>query len=187
MAGNTTLYRRLLGTFAKLHQGTTIRFQTLRQAGDQEQLYLEAHNLKGEAGNLGFSAIQSAANLLCQEIKSGAQTHRPELTADLARECEAVLTLLSHLPDTTETPSSAQEGLHFPLDQALPLINQLTIQLKSKNLNARHLAQELADLAQDTELAEEIADITRQVQQLRYEAALTSLAQLLEHHEWSRP
>jgi CheY-like chemotaxis protein len=185
MAGNMALYKRLLQAFADRHRNIAATLRSLQQAGQLEQLYQEAHNLKGEAGNLGFELVKSSADVLAQQVKSGAGQQLSDPTEALAAACETMLITLRGLnPATKDKDAPVQEKR--PLDSALlpPLLHQLALDLKSKNFGARRLANELEELTQATDLAEEISTIVVAVRQLRYDTALSALDQLLDRHHW---
>ena len=189
MGGNRELYRRLLLSFGKRHQGTADKLRELEQAGDPSPLYLEAHNLKGEAGNLGLDAIKAAADFLGRQIKSGEMGRLRKLTEILAKQCELALVTLSSLEDRAEKASPPESGQQdIPLDrtQLLPLLEQLMPQLQSRNLAARRTVGELDRLTRDTRSGEEFAAIVSAVQQLRYDEALAFLEQLLDQPPWKK-
>ena len=189
MGGNQELYRRLLLSFSKRHQGTADKLRELEQAGDPSALYLEAHNLKGEAGNLGLDAINSAADFLGRQIKSGEMGRLRKLTEVLAKQCELALITLDNLEGKAEeasTPKSGQEAIFLDRTQLLPLLDLLMSHLQSKNLAARRTVGELDKLTHGTNVGKEFAEIVSAVQQLRYDVALTSLEQLLDQPLWKK-
>lgn len=188
LAGNSRLYRNLLQSFAERRQDTPAKFRALSQSGDFEQLFLEAHNLKGESGNFGFDSINSAAGFLCQQIKSGQTTRVPEATEELARQCETILATLSRLADHDEGSEpvvACEEKRTLDLVQILPLFDQLASLLLSRNFGARRLSEEIDELTRGTELAGEWKEIMQAVQQLRYDSAQIALKELLDRHQWS--
>jgi HPt (histidine-containing phosphotransfer) domain-containing protein len=187
MGGNSALYRRLLQTFVERHRGSADKLRALNQSGGLDALYLTAHNLKGEAGNLGLDAIKSAAESLGQKIKSDEIENLDEFTEALAVQCESTGLLLSCLAEPLE--GNAEPALAVQqreLDQApvLPLLAKLAARLQAKNMTARQLAVELEELTRGTDSAADFVGIILAVQQLRYDAALTSLEQLSEHYPW---
>jgi PAS domain S-box-containing protein len=187
LGGNGKLYRSLLQSFAARRRDTAATLRALLRSGASDQLFLEAHNLKGEGGNLGLDSIKSAADLLCQQIKSGQTERLPEVTEALARQCETILVTLGNLAadtDSREATVTGGEGKPLDLGLALPLLDQLASQLQSRNFGARRLAQELDDLTRGTELAGEWKEIMQAVQQLRYDTAQVALEQLLDRHQW---
>jgi len=183
MGGNSTLYRRLLQTFVERHRGSAGRLRTLNQSGNLDALYLAAHNLKGEAGNLGLDAIRSAAESLGQKIKSDEIESLDEFTEALAGQCEStgrLLSLLVEQLDVAATPALAAQPQGVDQAQLLPLLAQLAVRLQAKNLAARQLAVELDELSRGTDSAADFSGIVLAVQQLRYDIAMTSLEQLSE-------
>jgi HPt (histidine-containing phosphotransfer) domain-containing protein len=63
-AGNDTLYRRLLAMFADSQHSFAARFSAARASGDILAATRAAHDLKSEAGTIGASAVQLAAEAL---------------------------------------------------------------------------------------------------------------------------
>jgi hypothetical protein len=59
--------------------------------------------------------------------------------------------------------------------------------LQSKNLAARRLSTELADITSGTELCAEFDEITQATLRLHYDDALLAIEQLLQRHEWKLP
>ncbi len=188
VGGNFELYRRLLLSFAVRHKDTAAKLRELDRSGDNNKLYLEAHNLKGEAGNLGLDSIRSAADFLVRQIKSGETDRLSKLTDALAKQCESVLVTLNNLVENSEGRASGalkKKLRPLDLDRLQPLLRQLHAHLQSKNLAARRLCGDLESLTQGTASEEEFAEILQALQQLRYEAALKCLEQVIEHHHWN--
>lgn len=187
MAGNTALYRRLLQAFADRHQNLAATLRSLQRAGHLDQLYREAHNLTGEAGNLGFELVKTSASILAQRIKSGSAQQLSEPTEVLAAACETMLVTLRNLTAGThdkDKSAPVQEKRQLDLTLLPPILHQLALDLKSKNFGARRLANELEELTRATEWTEEISAIVVAVRQLRYDTALSALEQLLDRHHW---
>jgi CheY-like chemotaxis protein len=187
IGGDQALYRRLLRSFVD-HRGVAAgKLRALEQAGDRELLYLEAHNLKGEAGNLGLDSIKAAANLLESTLKSGETAATGDLTEALAAQFESTLRVLHTLLDNSaeeSLPPLATAAQRLDPERLLPLLRQLVDRLQSRSLAARRLVGEVDALTRGSELAGEFSEIIQAVQQLHYEAALASLEQLLDRHQW---
>jgi two-component system sensor histidine kinase/response regulator len=187
LGGDGALYRRLLLSFADRHRGTADKLRTLEQSGETNRLYLEGHNLKGEAGNLGLDSIRAAAETLERKIKSGDLDNLAQCSEALARQFESMLATLNALAaDETQTPPPETSVDVRPLDteRLLTLLTELKEGLQSRNLAARKLSKELDELTRGTGLAEEFAGITVAVQRLQFEQALAALDGLLDHHHW---
>ena len=178
---NTALYRRLLTSFYERRRDIGAVLAKLEQAGDFDPLYLEAHNLKGEAGNLGFAAIRSTADALGCAIKAGDFARLPDLTRTLIRDCEAVLDLLRELPavaDSTATPGLPPTRGANVRGESQALLDRLEAQLESKNLDAGQLAREFEALSRGSARFEQASAIALAVRQLRYDTALALLKNL---------
>jgi two-component system sensor histidine kinase/response regulator len=193
LGGDCALYRRLLLSFADRHQGTADKLRTLQQSGEANPLYLEAHNLKGEAGNLGLDSIRAAAEALERKIKSGNLENLSLGSEALARQFESTLATLHTLhtlnalaEDDKQVPpaGTTAEVRLLDTERLLSLLAELKERLQSRNLAARKLSTELDELTRGTGVAEEFSRIVQAVQRLHYEEALASLDGLLEHHHW---
>jgi HPt (histidine-containing phosphotransfer) domain-containing protein len=185
MAGNLSLYRKLLRSYADIHRDTAIRLKALWQTGNQEQLYLEAHNLKGEAGNLGFQAIRACADTVCLRLKSGQENNLVAAVEALAQSCSDMLVTLDQLMDSaTVAPVPTAEVIPLNLDLILPMLQQFASQLQAKNLGARKLANDINDIAKGTSLATELGEACIAAQHLHYDVALTAVQQLAQREGW---
>ena len=188
MNGNLTLFQRLLKSFTERHRETPAKLSELQQAGLLDELYLQAHNLKGEAGNLGMEAVALAAEQLGRQIKTGKNQDLAGLTQSLVSACTRMLaTLLDQAQASSGSPTSTalEASRTLNVDSLQVLLKKLQAQLQSKNFAARQLANELAQLIHNTEWDSEMSDIVADVQQLRYDTALAALERLLDHHHWS--
>ena len=95
-------------------------------------------------------------------------------------------------PEASLLDNSAEESLpplaaaaqRLDPERLLPLLRQLVDRLQSRSLAARRLVGEVDELTRGSELAGEFSEIIQAVQQLHYEAALASLEQLLDRHQW---
>jgi two-component system sensor histidine kinase/response regulator len=187
VGGDCALYRRLLLSFVDRHRGTADKLRTRQQSDEANLLYLEAHNLKGEAGNLGLDSIRAAAEALERKIKSGNLENLSLGSEALAREFDSTLATLNALAedDKQKPPAgTAAEVRLLDIERLLSLLAELKERLQSRNLAARKLSAELDELTRGTGVAKEFAVIVQAVQRLQYEEALAALDGLLAHHHW---
>ena len=189
MGGNMALYRRLLQSFATRHAGVAEKLHSLDLQGDSSAIYLEAHNLKGEAGNLGLESIYSAADVLGQQIKFGEGDDLHKLTGALARQCEMVLVLLEQFAcDDTDrmgaTHRVADEIKPLHVENVALLLETLRGLLQSRNLGARRAVSELEQLFHGNAGADAIGVLATEIRQLHYEDALSVLDRLIENPVW---
>ncbi len=186
--GNQPLYRKLLAAFAQRHQGSSALLQNLWQSGEREALYMEAHNLKGEANNLGCTALALAAEALCQAARSQDPGLLPETLGALDQELSTMLNLLGRLepePPATPVEQSAAGPAALDLTRLLPLLDTLEAQLQARSFAARRLVQDIQLLLQGSPGARTFAIVADATQQLRFDQALAALQELREEQRWN--
>ena len=74
VAGNRRLYRDLLGQFAAKQGDAAAQISAALESGDRQLAERIAHTVKGVAGNLGITGVQSAAQKLEKAIREGHDT-----------------------------------------------------------------------------------------------------------------
>ncbi len=74
VAGNRRLYRDLLGQFAAKQGDAADQISTALETGDVKLAERVAHTVKGVAGNLGITEIQSVAQKLEKALRDGEET-----------------------------------------------------------------------------------------------------------------
>ena len=181
IGGNVRLYRILLHSFATRHQETAPRLQAPATGNDLDQLYLEAHNLKGEAGNIGCHTLRLCAHRVCEHIRNGEHPQLAALTADLLREYDRVFVLISDFEKIQAAKAPVNEQGEHAIDSAAlrSLLEQLDQALQAKSLNARQLIADIEEITRTTEWSEVLASTIQDVRQLHYGPARASLEQVL--------
>lgn len=186
--GNLALYKRLLQSFSERHVGTAAKLRTLHLAGDIDAICLEAHNLKGEAGNLGIDAVRAAADHLGIRVKAGdAAAALDRLVEDLARQVQNVVEMLASGVSGNESPLQDDLGesvIPFSIEQAEVQLEILRDLLKSRNLAARRVASELETSFRGNPGLHEIREIAGAIRDLHYETALSLLDELFSMPPW---
>jgi signal transduction histidine kinase/CheY-like chemotaxis protein len=71
LAGNRRLYRDLLGQFVAKESGAAAQISAALESGDPKLAERIAHTVKGTAGNLGITEVQSEAQKLEKAIREG--------------------------------------------------------------------------------------------------------------------
>lgn len=93
VAGNRRLYRDLLRQFADKQCDAAAQISAALKGGDQKLAERVAHMVKGVAGNIGISEVQSAAQKLEKAIREGHVSIRvllDEFAASLATQVHAI-------------------------------------------------------------------------------------------------
>lgn len=185
IGGDALTYRRVLLSFAEKHSDTAARLRMLYLTGEMNKLYLDVHNLKGVAANLGLESIRASADVLERAIKSDdklASNHSIETLASECERCLAVLrqfvsrTTVSQPPETDEMESIVPPAT---LDTLKSQLVALAEELKDRSISARRLALEIGSSIQGTSLSMEWAEVSQAIAQLRYDEASKALERLL--------
>jgi HPt (histidine-containing phosphotransfer) domain-containing protein len=74
LAGNRQLYRKLLSQFAAKQLDSAAQISVALESGDRSLAERIAHTVKGVAGNLGISDVQSAAERLEKVLHEGSDS-----------------------------------------------------------------------------------------------------------------
>jgi two-component system, sensor histidine kinase and response regulator len=123
VAGNKTLYLKLLRQFATQHGSAAHRVTQELAAGDRATAEGTAHHIKGIAANLGARPVQDAADGLEKALRSGAdaaqvETHRQRFVTVLTAFVGELATALGEAPAvpvvaaaTTVDPKEAREAV----------------------------------------------------------------------------
>ena len=130
VAGNRRLYRDLLGQFAVKQGDAAAQISAALESGDSKLAERIAHTVKGVAGNLAITEVQSAAQRVEKAIREGqdpvtlpleafatvlrAQVDAIEQSLQLAAPAQLEEVVLS--PFDREAASAAIARLHFLLD-----------------------------------------------------------------------
>lgn len=184
---NTALYRQLLSAFSIRHRGTAaaIRDQIGRRA--YAELLPVAHEIKGEAGNLGLRAVHAAAHEVLLQLSNKQFAAAQEPAERLAAQCEAALAdilALESAPASGVAADSTGPIAAIPEAELLPLLATLRAQLASKNFGAMQTVRRIADLLAHTRVASECGQIVGLTESLNYGAAQAALGQLMADNGW---
>jgi len=116
------LRTKLINNFMENNKGILAKITAAINTGDVKLAHRLAHTLRGNAGQLGKSALQRAAEDIEQKLSGGKNVTTPELLAVLEKELNTVLAEFSPLMSESEIPASTAAS-----DFTIP--NQLTEKL----------------------------------------------------------
>ncbi|RJG02513.1 response regulator [Noviherbaspirillum sedimenti] len=185
--GNTALYQQLLTSFTDRHRHAAAALRRHAATGDSDALYRLAHELKGEAGNLGLTAVGTAADALAICVRQ-AQPHAVEsvkaLAETLATECTLALAQLDALAASAASTIAAVAavaaslGLHND-EQVLPLLETLHGELTARQFAAIQTTERIEALLKGSALAPAFVAVVRPVRVLNYAVALAALQRFM--------
>jgi|GEM_PF-321503 len=162
---NVTLYLKLLRRFAQSNQQFAEEFAMALQSTDPQAASRCAHSLRGAAGNIGASAVQSAANTL--EQACNAQMPFEEALALVLQELAIVLLSLTQLPAARSQP---QKGDADP-DVVRPLLQQLQSLIADNDTAAVDVAEQLEPLLAGTHCQSALAELCKHLNQYDFDEA----------------
>jgi signal transduction histidine kinase/CheY-like chemotaxis protein len=115
VAGNRRLYRDLLGQFAAKQRDAAAQISTAFESGDLKLAERIAHTVKGVAGNLGITEVQSAAQRLEKLLRDGEgtiSTVLPEFASVMDAQVQEIEKALG--PSASAEPETVQS---LPFDE----------------------------------------------------------------------
>jgi HPt (histidine-containing phosphotransfer) domain-containing protein len=165
------LKHRLIQNFLSENQNKYDEIASAVNAGDIKLANRLAHSLKSNAGYLGRTGLQKAAqdveNLLKDENNSAA----PDKLNTLKAELDAVLKELAALAAAKNSGGAASPGLRLDAEGKQALINKLEPLLEGGNPECLSLIDGLRAMPGSEELIE-------QMERFNFDAALEGLAKL---------
>lgn len=162
MAGNTRLYLKLLKNFSAHERDFAERFAVLAQAADWGAAQRAAHTLKGLAGTLGASALQTVAGRL------EAQSHLVQ-ASDTVKTLAELTPLLDTVMDGIAQALAPPESPAPPPAAVADTVDKTPIPLAQLNALRRLLLDNDADaldLVDALDLGHASAATKRQVERL---------------------
>ncbi len=136
VAGNKRLYQDLLAQFAEKQRNASIQLRDALQNGDRELAERIAHTVKGVAGNLGITGIQTAAARLEKAIReddSATPGFLEQFASMLDSQVHAIQETLPH-PSPTESTSARE--LPFVAEEASAALARLKVLLEANDGDA---------------------------------------------------
>ncbi|MGB1109470.1 MAG: PAS domain S-box protein [Gammaproteobacteria bacterium] len=182
---NIALYLRMLKRFVESESDFVERFNTAldggKAQGDLAECRRAAHTLKGLAGNIGASQLQSAALALetaCEgegaDATNAIETALAELAPELVKVMEGLPPLLAPKPDA----GGEKTASNVDVEKLTALLKQLREQVEIDDVDAMETLDELDALGLGPELSQALKPIRRAVGDFDFEAAVESMAAL---------
>jgi CheY-like chemotaxis protein len=179
VGGSASAYRRLLQKFSANQADSVARLEEAVRADDQELAVRTAHSLKGAAGALGISTVQSLAGTLEERLAELPLTLDEEHCSALADSLAAAVEAIDKvLPTAAGAPESASADVAISSD-IIDQLETLKAQLEDFDSEAEDTLDWLRQALAGSDLAAELAPIARQVAAYDLEAAAEQLEVVL--------
>ena len=174
---NTKLLDKLLHMFFDKQKTFHQRFDDYRQAGAFEDMTREAHSLKGVAGNLSALPLYAAA----YELEKACKSQSNDIDMRLQRVDDLLQVVLAGIADYLNeevqgTPVSASPVEMSP--DVLPLIEKLEEQVRSDNVKALDIVEELYSMLQNEQYLDYGRKIEKFVSMYDFDRALEEIQKL---------
>ena len=180
VAGNQKLLRKLLLEFLRDY-GDAIPILKSKLKDEMSTAHRMAHTLKGVAGSIGASSLQSAAFALEMAIKNETSEDFDKLLSSLEQNLEPLLKGLEVLKtaadsETAATTESSSEKLSSGDAATLaPLFEELRVYLKSGHSRSEEKLAEIRQLLPGS-CKTRMDSVQAQLEEYEFEAALEALS-----------
>ena len=171
--GNQTLYRKLLLRFRDTEHAFETYFRTAQSDADAMAAERAAHTLKGMAGIIGATGIQTAAGELEQACGRAVPAEIDRALAQTLVELAPVLAGLASLGRAEGAPLGAPAVIDRA--QVESMLTRLSLLLQESDPHAAALAEELTTAVTGTPLAPAVAVIVTGMEAYDFDAALAQV------------
>jgi signal transduction histidine kinase/CheY-like chemotaxis protein len=180
IAGNKRLYRKLLEQFATKQSDAAIQISASLKSGDLKLAERIAHTVKGVAGNLGITEVQSAAQKLEKAIRDG----EGMVAAPLLEFASVMDTQIAAIRQALSTSATIQptEVLSAPFngEAATSAIARLRILLEASDGDAEGSFRCLQDAVIGTVEKSHLEDLRTSINDFDFDAALLKLDEIAD-------
>jgi len=180
VAGNRRLYRDLLGQFAAKERDAAAQISAALENRDRKLAERIAHTVKGVAGNLGITELQSAAQQLEKALREG-QDSVPSLlgtfAATLSTQVRAIEQAFHESPVPRLEPISASS---FSGGAASAAIARLKCLLDASDGNAEEAFRSLQEVVASVVDKSQLDALGASIRDFDFEAALLKLDPIAE-------
>jgi HPt (histidine-containing phosphotransfer) domain-containing protein len=181
VAGNRRLYRDLLGQFAAKQGDAAAQISTALESGDFKLAERIAHTVKGVAGSIGITEIQSVAQKLEGAIHDG-EGKVSELLATFASLMGAqVHAIQKALCDSATARPEEMRTSPFNGEAAARAIARLRALLEASDGDAEESFRSLQEAVAGTVEKPHLDDLSASINDFDFDAALVKLDEIAKH------
>ena len=185
VAGNRSLYFRLLGQMNSKYNGVVGDVDTILARGEKETALRLLHSVKGVAANLGASPLAKAAaeweSCLKQEkapeITAASHLHFQHTLAETLKAIDAI----SHTAGQSQTRPAIAGTQNAPLASEHDLIQQLAGALEKNAYEADPLARTLETALASAGINDELAKLRSAINSFNFPQARDVLKRIAAH------
>jgi len=180
VAGNRRLYRDLLGQFAAKQGDAAAQISTAFESGDFILAERLAHTVKGVAGNLGITEVQSVGQKLEKALRDGEGTVSAMLVEFANVMGSQVQAIEEALRDSATVPSEEARTLPFNGEAAAGAIARLKVLLEASDGDAEESFRSLQDAVVGVVEKSYLDGLSASINDFDFEAARVKLNEIAE-------
>jgi signal transduction histidine kinase/CheY-like chemotaxis protein len=180
VAGNRRLYRDLLGQFAAKQGDAADQISTALETADVKLAERVAHTVKGVAGNLGITEVQSVAQKLEKALRDGEGTVSTVLVEFASVMGAQVQAIEKALRDSTTTKMEEIQTLPFDGKTAAAAIARLRALLEASDGDAEESFRSLQDAVAGVVEKPYLDGLSASINDFDFDTALVKLDEIAE-------
>jgi signal transduction histidine kinase/DNA-binding response OmpR family regulator/HPt (histidine-containing phosphotransfer) domain-containing protein len=180
VAGNRKLYLNLLLQFATQQADAATQIAAALDAGDRKLAERLVHTVKGVAGNLGITDVQTAAQKLEKAVREN-QPDIPALLDQFAITMRVHVNSIRHaLPDTAAPQPAPLASAAFDRERATEAVSHLQSLLEASDGNSQEAFEALQHAVVGVVDKPYLDALNESINNFDFEQALTKLREIAE-------
>ncbi len=183
VAGNKRLYRDLLGQFAAKQSDAPSQISAALESGDIKLAERIAHTIKGVAGNIGITQVQSLAQKLEKALRDGEGRVLALLVEFTSVMSAQVLAIEKALADSASPRQEEPQTSPFNAEVAEDAIARLRSLLEASDGDAEESFKSLQDAVTGVVEKSQLDDLRVSIDNFDFDAALMKLGQIAKNCE----
>jgi HPt (histidine-containing phosphotransfer) domain-containing protein len=194
VAGNRRLYRDLLGEFVAKEGNAAAQISNAFESGDLKLAERVAHTVKGVAGNIGITEVQSVAQELEEALRDGEGNISALLVEFAGVMGSQVHAIEKALSDSATAQPEEMRTVPLNGEEAAGAIARLRSLLEASNVDAEESFLGLQNVLAGVIEKVYLDSLSASINDFDFDAALTKLDEIAEHcarngvtHEPGRP
>jgi signal transduction histidine kinase/DNA-binding response OmpR family regulator/HPt (histidine-containing phosphotransfer) domain-containing protein len=180
VAGNRRLYRDLLGQFAAKQGDAAAQISTALESGDLKLAERVAHTVKGVAGNLGITEVQSVAQKLEKALRDGEGTVSTVLVEFASVMRAQVRAIEEALRDSAIARPEEVQASPFDRKVTAAAVARLRILLEASDGDAEESFRSLQDAVAGVVEKSYLDGLSTSINDFDFDAALVKLDEIAE-------
>ncbi|MBF0455425.1 MAG: response regulator [Magnetococcales bacterium] len=183
VAGNSTLYKRLLSRFLMEHSGTTERVRQALNANQLTSVSSQLHALKGVAGHIGAISLYQAVEVFEKAVEKGSHEELKAAMATFSNRLNAIIDGLGGIRrvecvHSSDSPTLDHITLQLDRQKVEPLLLGLAGHIRAHSVGYWGFLKEMKKLLEPTPAMIFYRELTKQLDDYHFLEALAVLEKI---------